>query len=153
MYSAQNSQHNNKGIWKYSPHGIRSPLNGEQFSVRALYAHMIGRPFLHGHCGRITEKMISRGNGKVMEKKSNHCIACSVHQCANNSGEGYCALEKIQVGTHEQNTTVVQCTDCESFVLGNQNCKDCHFWRHCSKCRRKKPPRRLFSCSLLTRDL
>ncbi len=104
-----------------------SPLNGEQFSVRALYAHMIGRPFLHGHCGRITEKMISRGNGKVMEKKSNHCIACSVHQCANNSGEGYCALEKIQVGTHEQNPTVVQCTDCESFVLGNQNCKDCHF--------------------------
>ena len=63
-----------------------------------------------------------------MEKKNNHCIACSVAQCANNSGEGYCALEKIRVGTHEKNPTAVQCTDCESFVLGTKDCKNgsCH---------------------------
>ena len=58
-----------------------------------------------------------------MEKKANHYIACSVEQCANHSGEGYCALDKIQVGTHEQNPTVIQCTDCESFVLGCDSCK------------------------------
>ncbi len=59
-----------------------------------------------------------------MEKKANHCIACSVEQCANNSHSGYCVLDKIQVGTHESNPTVVQCTDCESFVLGASDC--CH---------------------------
>ena len=33
-------------------------------------------------------------------------------------------LDKIQVGTHESNPTVIQCTDCESFVLGTGDC--CH---------------------------
>lgn len=54
-----------------------------------------------------------------MEKKKNHCIECSVSQCANHCGnEDYCALDKIRVGTHEPNPTVSQCVDCESFVLG-----------------------------------
>ena len=49
-------------------------------------------------------------------------------QCANNSGEGYCGLEKIRVGSHEKNPTMCQCTDCESFVLGTKDCKNgsCH---------------------------
>ena len=64
-----------------------------------------------------------------MEKKNNHSIACTVMQCANNSGEGYCVLDKIRVGTHEKNPTMSQCTDCEYFVLGNvKECKNgsCH---------------------------
>ncbi len=53
-----------------------------------------------------------------MEKK-NHSIECSVKQCANHcESADYCALEKIRVGTHEQNPTVSQCVDCESFILG-----------------------------------
>ena len=31
------------------------------------------------------------------------------------SGQNYCTLEKITVGTHEANPTVIECTDCESF--------------------------------------
>lgn len=59
-----------------------------------------------------------------MEKKNNQCISCTVHQCANNSGEGYCGLDRIKIGTHEANPTVSQCTDCESFVLGeSKGCK------------------------------
>lgn len=57
-----------------------------------------------------------------MEKKENYSIGCTVGQCANNCGNGYCSLDKIQVGTHESNPTVCQCVDCESFVLGNSNC-------------------------------
>ncbi len=57
-----------------------------------------------------------------MEKKANPCISCSVEQCANNNCNGYCSLDKIKVGTHESNPTVSQCVDCESFVLGNNNC-------------------------------
>ena len=57
-----------------------------------------------------------------MEKKANHSICCSVCECANNCGNGYCSLDKIKVGTHEAHPTVSQCVDCESFVLGNNNC-------------------------------
>lgn len=47
----------------------------------------------------------------------NSSIKCSVQQCKHHdSGENYCTLESIQVGTHEQNPTVVECTDCQSFV-------------------------------------
>ncbi|MBE6563404.1 MAG: DUF1540 domain-containing protein [Ruminococcaceae bacterium] len=50
-------------------------------------------------------------------KKANHCIACTVTQCTHHCGDAnYCALEKIQVGTHEANPTEVKCTDCESFA-------------------------------------
>lgn len=69
-------------------------------------------------------QLFAKGLALKMEKKNNHCIACTVQQCANNSGEGYCALDKIRVGTHEKNPTVSQCTDCESFVLGSV--KDCN---------------------------
>lgn len=49
-------------------------------------------------------------------KNSN--IKCSVSQCKyNNEASGYCSLEQIEVGTHEANPTMPQCTDCESFVL------------------------------------
>ena len=50
--------------------------------------------------------------------KANHCIECSVTQCANHcQSENYCALERIRVGTHEANPTMDQCTDCKSFEL------------------------------------
>ena len=44
---------------------------------------------------------------------ANHCIQCSVTQCRNHcSDENYCSLERIQVGTHESDPTMKQCTDC-----------------------------------------
>ena len=59
------------------------------------------------------------------KKTNNHSIECSVKQCANHSDTAdYCALDKIKVGTHEENPTVVQCVDCESFILGNS----CSHW-------------------------
>lgn len=59
-------------------------------------------------------------------KKANYNIACSVKQCKNHCGDAdYCALDKIQVGTHESNPTMVQCTDCESFVLQKKGCDFC----------------------------
>lgn len=59
-------------------------------------------------------------------KKPNHSISCTVKQCANHAKScEYCALDKISVGTHEQNPTVCQCTDCESFVLDAQEAKNC----------------------------
>jgi len=52
------------------------------------------------------------------KSKVNQSIKCSVDQCGNHSeGQEYCALDCIQVGTHEANPTVEQCTDCESFML------------------------------------
>ena len=51
-----------------------------------------------------------------MEKNSS--IKCSVQQCKYHaSSENYCTLNAIQVGTHEANPTVPECTDCKSFVL------------------------------------
>ena len=48
----------------------------------------------------------------------NPSIKCSVQQCKyNNVSAQYCTLDAIQVGTHEANPTVVECTDCQSFVL------------------------------------
>ncbi len=53
-----------------------------------------------------------------MNSKANHCIACTVKQCAHHCGqENYCSLDRIQVGTHEANPTMDQCTDCQSFRL------------------------------------
>ncbi|MCQ2456659.1 MAG: DUF1540 domain-containing protein [Clostridia bacterium] len=58
------------------------------------------------------------------KKKCNNCIECSVFQCANHStSDNFCALDKIKVGSHEKNPTVSQCTDCESFILGNSACR------------------------------
>ena len=51
-----------------------------------------------------------------MNCNANKAIECTVHQCAHHcQGENYCSLNKILVGTHEQNPTMDQCTDCKSF--------------------------------------
>lgn len=48
---------------------------------------------------------------------ANHSIRCTVTECANHcQQEQYCALDAINVGTHESNATKVECTDCKSFV-------------------------------------
>ena len=64
---------------------------------------------------------------KTMENKTaNYCMACTVTQCRNHvKTANYCALDKIQVGTHESNPTVSQCTDCESFVV-DKTCDHCN---------------------------
>jgi hypothetical protein len=50
--------------------------------------------------------------------KANQSIKCSVDQCEYHcESKDYCALDCIQVGTHESNPTVQQCTDCESFQV------------------------------------
>lgn len=47
---------------------------------------------------------------------ANHHIGCTIHNCEHHCCcDDYCSLDKIQVGTHEANPTVVQCTDCLSF--------------------------------------
>lgn len=46
----------------------------------------------------------------------NTSIKCTVTSCAHHcTDENYCALNAIQVGTHEANPTESQCTDCQSF--------------------------------------
>ena len=53
-----------------------------------------------------------------MSCHANHCIECTVQQCAYHCpGENYCSLDRILVGTHEENPTMDQCTDCKSFQL------------------------------------
>ncbi len=48
----------------------------------------------------------------------NKSIGCTVTQCEYHcDGENYCTLEKINVGTHEMNPKMIECTDCESFKL------------------------------------
>ena len=45
-------------------------------------------------------------------------IHCTVNSCAHHcKNEQYCGLDTIQVGTHEANPTMDQCTDCQSFKL------------------------------------
>ena len=70
---------------------------------------------------------IKKDGASKMEtiKKPNHSISCTVSQCANHAKTcDYCALEKVFIGTHEKNPTVVQCVDCESFVLSPNCTKD-----------------------------
>lgn len=46
----------------------------------------------------------------------NKSIGCTVNQCEHHAQkEDYCTLDKISVGTHEANPTMVECTDCNSF--------------------------------------
>ena len=48
----------------------------------------------------------------------NQSIRCSVTNCAHHCGtEQYCALDAIQVGTHEAYPTEPKCTDCQSFRM------------------------------------
>ena len=52
-----------------------------------------------------------------MMDHANKCIRCTVTSCQNHcNSEDYCKLDSIQVGTHEANPTMDQCTDCQSFV-------------------------------------
>ena len=51
-----------------------------------------------------------------MADTANRSIKCSVTQCSHHcSGENYCSLNCVTIGTHEAKPTMVQCTDCESF--------------------------------------
>ncbi len=51
-----------------------------------------------------------------MSCHANKCIECTVADCANHcSGENYCSLDRILVGTHECDPTQDRCTDCMSF--------------------------------------
>lgn len=51
----------------------------------------------------------------------NECIECTINNCTHHAQEeNYCTLDKILVGTHEENPTKVECTDCESFK--NKSC-------------------------------
>ena len=51
-----------------------------------------------------------------MNCHANKCIECTVQQCAHHcQAENYCSLDRILVGTHEQNPAMDQCTDCKSF--------------------------------------
>lgn len=46
----------------------------------------------------------------------NTAIRCAVTSCANHcKTEQYCGLSSIQVGTHECNPKMDECTDCQSF--------------------------------------
>ncbi|MBQ9521309.1 MAG: DUF1540 domain-containing protein [Oscillospiraceae bacterium] len=48
--------------------------------------------------------------------KPNHSIHCTVDSCAHHCEDAeFCALDSIQVGTHEEHPTEVECTDCMSF--------------------------------------
>ncbi|GAB6169468.1 DUF1540 domain-containing protein [Clostridium carnis] len=48
----------------------------------------------------------------------NTSIKCTINNCKHHDcSENYCTLQVIQVGTHEQNPTMIECTDCTSFVL------------------------------------
>ena len=56
--------------------------------------------------------------------QKNSSIKCSVQQCKHHAcSEDYCTLDAIQVGTHEANPTVIECTDCQSFVLKQSKIK------------------------------
>ena len=46
----------------------------------------------------------------------NSAIKCTVTSCAHHCSEvNNCGLNSIQIGTHESNPSVDQCTDCQSF--------------------------------------
>ena len=50
-------------------------------------------------------------------KKKNDNIRCTVSQCRHNLvTEDFCSLDCISVGPHEDNPTVPECTDCNSFM-------------------------------------
>lgn len=50
------------------------------------------------------------------DMNANKSIGCTVTQCAHHcKSQNYCSLSQINVGTHEANPTMVECTDCNSF--------------------------------------
>ncbi len=49
---------------------------------------------------------------------ANKHIGCTIHNCEHHCCcEDYCSLDKIEIGTHEADPTVCQCTDCLSFKM------------------------------------
>ncbi|EOS58210.1 MULTISPECIES: DUF1540 domain-containing protein [unclassified Anaerotruncus] len=49
--------------------------------------------------------------------KANHSVECTVSQCKNHCATSdYCSLNCVRIGTHENNPSMDQCTDCKSFV-------------------------------------
>lgn len=49
---------------------------------------------------------------------ANESIGCCVTQCEHHCNKSdNCTLPAIQVGTHEANPTMSECTDCKSFKL------------------------------------
>ena len=57
------------------------------------------------------------------QNKANKSIGCTVSDCQYHCmNENYCSLEKIQVGTHETNPKMVECTDCNSFKPKDSCC-------------------------------
>lgn len=47
----------------------------------------------------------------------NHSIRCTVTSCENhNMSENYCALDTVNISTHEPHPSESKCVDCESFV-------------------------------------
>ena len=66
--------------------------------------------------GAYTTAEVNSKEENQMNCHANKSIECTVQQCAHHcTGENYCSLDKILVGTHEQNPTMDQCTDCKSF--------------------------------------
>ncbi len=48
--------------------------------------------------------------------KRNEAISCTIQNCKHHcKNADYCSLSHINVGTHEANPTVMECTDCQSF--------------------------------------
>lgn len=64
---------------------------------------------------KLTKKQ--KGGELLMQNSNpNKCIKCSVQECEYHCDDkDYCSLDSIMIGTHEQNPTEIQCTDCESF--------------------------------------
>ena len=58
-----------------------------------------------------------------MNENPNKSIQCTVTNCKHHCNSvNYCSLNTIQVGTHENNPTQDQCTDCQSFVMKAGGC-------------------------------
>ncbi len=52
----------------------------------------------------------------MMMNGKNESIQCTIKSCEHHAADAnYCSLDHILVGTHEENPTNKQCTDCESF--------------------------------------
>ena len=52
-----------------------------------------------------------------MNGTENRCIEFLVKQCAHHcQTTNFCSLDRIVVGSHEPDPTMVQCTDCMSFA-------------------------------------
>jgi len=105
-------------------------MTSEKTSRRLLDRTPLFYTFSHGLIGKNARKL-SAANAKTIfwEDKSmtdhtnngcsctpNTSIRCAVTNCANHCKDAqYCGLNAIQVGTHEANPTMDQCTDCQSF--------------------------------------